>query len=136
MFGRLRNISEKKLKNLKTFKEWKMKIRRVYHPEKKSKLPLQWKYLRNKAAICIIKNLINGEELHPIMNNPCKHTRLSNVIMEIRKVIGHDQILNKEYDEVKGVYYALVRKPENIRKLNEIKAIISAYLYQPLKGKR
>jgi len=54
---------------------------------------VRWKLLTNKRVINCINKLLKGEAISQIENN-CELSRLANIILEIRKLIGFESIEN------------------------------------------
>jgi len=107
-----------------------MEIVNSYVPPKRSILPLEYKYIVNRSALCVIDRLLNRKPLNQICCN-CGHSRLSNIIVEIRKFIGHEGIIDDKLknENIKSVYYRLANNPTAKNKLLELKGIIEKRLF-------
>jgi len=113
-----------------------VKIIKRYLPKAKyPDTPLDWKYLKTKEVLCLIEKLLNGEMVNQVNNN-CGVSKITNAIAHIRKFIGYENIVNVRVDGLRCDLYELVKTPKSIKKMQELQSIISAYLKQPLKGKR
>ncbi|GAB6044823.1 hypothetical protein JCM11957_04210 [Caminibacter profundus] len=112
-----------------------MKIIKRYLPKAKCpETPLDWKYLKSREVLCLIDKLLNGEMVNQVNNN-CGVSKITNAIAHIRKFIGYENIMNVRIDGLRCDLYELVRNPQSIQKLKELKLIIEAYLKEPLKRK-
>jgi hypothetical protein len=109
-------------------------IKRFVPQQKSNNKKVEWKYLKGDKSLCLIKKLLAGEKIHQTMNN-CNHTRISNVVFTLRKLIGYEKIENVIYDEVTGHYYDLVREPRVIQKLEDIIKVLEAGLSGLSNGK-
>jgi len=105
-----------------------MEIVNSYVPPKRSILPLEYKYIVNRSALCVIDRLLNRKPLNQLCYN-CGHSRLSNIIVEIRKYIGHEGIIDDNVKDKRSVYYRLANNPVAKNKLLELKEIIEKRLF-------
>jgi len=84
---------------------------------------INWRTLTSRRVIKCIDKLLAGEELNRATNN-CFFTHLSKIIVEIRKYIGKDGIVNIPSGIGKITSYKLANDDEVRQRLLELKGEI------------
>jgi hypothetical protein len=81
---------------------------------------INWRTLTSRRVVECIDKLLAGEELNRAVNN-CSFTHLSKIIVEIRKYIGKDGIVNIPSGIGKITSYKLANDDEVKQRLLELK---------------
>ncbi len=81
---------------------------------------INWRTLTSRRVVKCIDKLLAGEELNRATNN-CSFTHLSKIIVEIRKYIGKDGIVNIPSGIGKITSYKLANNDEVRQRLLELK---------------